>query len=107
MILPRFSNQTIRISIFVLVFFVAAATASAQQDTTPPVLLDYSFSPSAIDTTNSSQDVTFTAHITDDLGGLSQACFSFYSPSQTQSRGACFGWWNRIQGNELDGIYQT
>ena len=91
----------------VLLFFVAPATTSAQQDTTPPVLVSLDYTPKAIDTTRSSQDVTVTVRITDDLSGLFFGCVGFQSPSGRQGHGTCFGDGNRISGDALDGVYQT
>jgi len=91
----------------VLLFLVAPVTTIAQQDTTPPVLLELSFTPTAIDTTNSSQDVTVTARFTDALSGFSDGCVYFSSPSQALNRVGCFGSYNRISGDALDGVYQT
>jgi hypothetical protein len=45
--------------------------ASAVSDTTPPSLVSVTVSPGAIDVSNSSQDITITAVITDDLSGVS------------------------------------
>jgi hypothetical protein len=44
---------------------------AATSDTTPPSLKEFSFTPTTIDTTLSSQTVTVTARVTDDLSGFS------------------------------------
>ena len=54
-----------------VVLTVSITPAASAQDTTPPELLDFGFSPSTVDVTSASQDVTFTLHATDDIAGVS------------------------------------
>jgi serine protease len=81
-------------------------------DTTPPQLQSFSLSQSSVDTSSSSQTITLTAHITDDLSGLAgnsgpPSGVSFVSPSGHQSVSAMFNTSNRSSGTAQDGIYQT
>ena len=72
-------------ALFLLVILlIGPLGASAQQDTTPPVLVEFSFAPNPIDVTESDGALTCTARIKDDLagyddGGIGRAYFR--SPS--------------------------
>ena len=83
--------------------FPNTLSVTSTQDTTPPALQDFSFSPTAIDTTSGEQVVTVTAHATDDLSGVSVIYVSFLSPSGSQIQQGII---SRISGNANDGIYQ-
>lgn len=83
--------------------FPTTLQVTSQQDTTPPVLPAFSFSPAAVDTTTSSATVMGTAQITDDLSGVSGAFARFTSPSGNQG-GQCS--LNLISGTNLNGTYQ-
>jgi hypothetical protein len=52
-------------------------------DTSAPTVTALSFSPNAIDTTNSAASVTVTATLADNLSGFDVAGFLFHSPSGT------------------------
>src|SRR5690242_10143203 len=56
----------------------------AQQDTTPPVLTGFTFTPMAVNTTTGPATVTVTAQVTDDLSGVMRVIPTFISPSQKQ-----------------------
>jgi hypothetical protein len=56
----------------------------------PPNVLSFDFDPKAVDTSASSQEITVTARLTDDLSGFSQGYFRFQSPSKIQDIGAWF-----------------
>jgi len=89
----------------------------SQGDTSPPNLVSFDFDPKTINTATSSQQISFTAHITDDLSGLScreisDSVFmcggghaSFRSPSGQQNAGVRFSPQDRVSGNDLDGVY--
>lgn len=79
----------------------------AQGDTEPPHLADFDFDPKAINTSESDQGITFTARITDDLGGMDSYWFSgvqFKSPSGGQLIEVNLTW-SRESGTPLDGVY--
>jgi len=78
----------------------------SSEDTTPPELVEFSYTPTTIDVSAGSQEVTFTLRITDDISGVSQASWVAYSPSGLQYRGAWVDEWSRISGNEIDGVYE-
>lgn len=86
-------------------------------DIDAPHLVTWSLAPTSVNTENSSQAITFTAHITDDLSGVidfstglsgtaPQALFE--SPSGQQSQTAIFVYPDSlISGTAQDGIYQS
>ncbi len=81
---------------------LTVAAAGQTQDVTPPVLVGFSFSPTSIDVSSGSQNVTVTMHVTDDLSGVSSACAYFFSPSGQQQEATCS--FSRTSGSALDGI---
>lgn len=85
-----------------------AGVAQAQtSDTTPPALIDLSFSPTSIDTTESAQPLTVSLRLADSPAGVQRACVDFRSPSG-QFQGACLlDPDHLIAGDETDGLYQT
>jgi len=73
--------------ICLIVLAIAPTAAVAQvSDTTPPTLVGLNVSPITIDVTSSSQSVTVTANITDDLSGFRHLYVVFLSPSEKQQR---------------------
>src|SRR4051812_22034247 len=84
-----------------------AAAASGESDTTGPALAGFSLSPTTIDTSTSSQNVTVTAHITDAGAGIgmSGAFVSFRGPND-QYASAFLGSSQRISGTANDGVYR-
>ena len=86
----------------------AVQTACAQ-DTEPPNVLSFDFDPKAVDTSASSQEITFTARLTDDLSGVDLSTQArFCSPSGNQF--VDVGFWppgGLISGDDLDGIYES
>src|SRR2546425_715558 len=54
----------------VVAFRPGAAAAQQIDDVTPPTLVDLSFTPTTLDTTSSSQQITFTIQASDDLSGV-------------------------------------
>ncbi|HEX8266289.1 MAG TPA: carboxypeptidase-like regulatory domain-containing protein [Pyrinomonadaceae bacterium] len=75
------------------------------EDTTPPEISDFSFTPSAIHTANVSQDVTITVRVTDAKAGVSASGVSvgFAIPNQDFVYAVSM---NRISGDDKDGIYR-
>ncbi len=60
---------------------LAGAAALSAQDTTPPVLVTYSFSPSTFDVSSADTVLTGAIQATDNSSGLQAAFLAFYSPS--------------------------
>ena len=71
--------------ILAVLAFAGVCPASAQQDTTPPVLVSLDYTPKQIDTTTGPATVTLTAHFTDDLAGVSYGVAYFISPSTSHA----------------------
>ncbi len=80
--------------------------ASTQEDTTPPELVELDFMPKTIDVTSSSQTVTFTARIIDDLSGFRMGSIHLRDPS---GYAPFFGnaSFSRISGDANDGVYEA
>jgi len=58
-----------------------AGPALPAQDTTPPVLVTYSYSPSSVDVSAADTMITGSIQATDNASGLQSAMLAFYSPS--------------------------
>lgn len=82
-------------------------TAYAQQDITPPVLLDVKFEPERIDTGNGPATITVTVHVTDDLSGVEDVGLFFRKPGTTQQAQVEFRPGEIIEGDNLDGIHRA
>jgi hypothetical protein len=78
-------------SVLVVSPVLPAALAQALSDTTPPTLTNFTLSPATIDTSGGSVFVTFTATMTDDLSGPSQACIDILSPLGDRFFNPCSG----------------
>ena len=79
---------------------------SDPDDITVPEVVDFSFTPLAIDTSAGPQQVTFTLHATDDLSSFYSSSFQIRSPSGTQARSGTFWPTHLIAGDEMDGVYK-
>ena len=81
------------------------AQVSAQANTTAIDITEFSFTPSTVDVSNSSQTVTVTIRVTDTERDVSDITVSFRSP-----RGHRFNVdlssQDRISGNARDGVYR-
>ena len=97
------SPNTGRFAAFFCLLLFGASSLFAQQDVTPPVLTEFSFSPTHVDTTSNAATVTFSAQVTDDLSGVSQVYAVFGSPSGAHSTEGYLG---LQSGNTLNGTYQ-
>jgi general secretion pathway protein D len=69
---------------------VPTVCAGQSFDTTPPSLVGFSFSPSAVNVTSGPQNVTVSLHVTDDLSGVLSSdalvYVTFQSPSGNQNQ---------------------
>jgi len=75
-------------------------------DTTAPQILSIDLHQSSVDTTASSQLITLTVHITDDLSGLQRATFRFVPAiGGTQYLDISITEDYRVSGDRRDGIY--
>jgi hypothetical protein len=90
-------------ALFLAALPVMAAIPALAQDTTPPVVTGFTFSPMAVNTTTSPATVTVTEQITDNLSGVATAEADFISPSGNQQ--ANYGL-SLISGTDLNGTWQ-
>lgn len=75
------------LALAVLIAISLPDSAAAQSDTTPPQIMSLTISPTEVDASSSSVDVTVTAVITDDLSGVcsyGDPCGSTVAPSAAQ-----------------------
>lgn len=98
---------------FVLVWLLLIAlgvllvpSAHAVEDVTPPVLVDFSFTPTTVDVTGGPANVTFTLHITDSPSGFQYGYVTLMSPSGNQAISNGFGP-PPLSGTTIDGVYQV
>jgi hypothetical protein len=84
--------------------FPTTLQVTSNQDTQPPVLTGFTFSPMTVNTTNSSAAVTLTAQATDNLSGVQQIDMAFRSPSGAQEVGAGL---QLSSGTDLNGTWTS
>jgi uncharacterized repeat protein (TIGR01451 family) len=85
---------------------VSVAITLPPSDTTPPEVESFDFEPKTINTSESPSNITFAAHLTDDLSGIGPSSFArFLSPSGNQSAKVVFN--NLISGDGTDGTYEN
>lgn len=79
-----------------------SGAAVAQQDTTPPVLLDFDFAPKVVDVSEGPVSVTIVWHVSDDISGVIIKSAQVHSPSgigQKVANGVL------VSGDALNGVY--
>jgi hypothetical protein len=86
--------------------FSATVRVESEEDLEPPALAGISIVPSTIDTSTSSQTVTVTAHITDNLSGFANGSIVFESQTGKQFTGKA-GFLNKLSGTAIDGTYEA
>jgi len=69
----------------------------------PPVLRNFSLGADTVDVSAGPQSVSFTAHVTDDLAGLSYGCMAFVSPSSLHHVSGCVNAGTLLTGDKWDG----
>jgi IPT/TIG domain len=75
------------------------------EDEAPPAVAGLAITPSSVNVASSSQTVTVSAHITDDLSGVASASVQFESPSGKQvTTNVEF---TKVSGTETDGMYEA
>lgn len=79
---------------------------STEEDTIPPELVDFRFTPTTIDVSSSSQTVAFNFEITDNPSGFDFTHFYLRSPSGSQHKEGNVSSSHRISGTAQDGIYE-
>lgn len=100
-------------AIIALALLASAHIALAQEDLTPPALLDVQFEPRVVDTSKGPATITVTVHVTDDLSGVKHTALFFHKPGTTQRAQVefrpgemphrYFGYW--LAGDTLSGWY--
>ncbi len=103
-----------KITILITVAFVFSLFTIRQVDaqgsgwnTTSINVTDFSFTPSTIDSTNGSQTITMTIHVTDTERDFWSGYVLFRSPqTRIQHDFGGFGIQDRISGNGRDGVYR-
>jgi hypothetical protein len=73
-------------------------------DLVPPAMIDFSFTPEALDTTGSAAAISATVHATDDLAGIASIDVMFAAPGGAVEDAGCT---SSIPdtGTNLDGVY--
>jgi hypothetical protein len=95
------SQHFVKIALATLsVFLFCSSTPAQVQDTSPPKLTGFTFSPMAVNTSTSPATITAALQITDDLSGASWGYVELYSPSGHQSSICNF---SLISGTDLNG----
>jgi hypothetical protein len=102
-----FPGKFIALLLNVCAISTVALQEGLASDTSPPELVSFDFTPKTVNVSSSSQTITVTARITDDLSGLRSLELYFYSPSGNQSVYVGFGDSRRISGTANDGVYQS
>ena len=86
--------------------FPSSFQQTGMGDTTPPTLAGFSFTPTTVDTSNGTATITFTAHITDDISGVSNTNDGVTVFADSPSTGAYQATELYLaSGTSLDGIY--
>ena len=95
--------RTLTKTFFLLILAIMATLVALAQDNQPPVLTNFTFSPTAVNTTTSSAAVSVTAQVTDNLSGVAEVETEFLSPlgDQYQRCGMSLS-----SGTNLNGTYQ-
>jgi hypothetical protein len=90
---------------------VSVDRVDAQEDLTPPALLDVRIEPDKIDTSKAPATITVTVHVTDDLSGVEWIVLGFRKPGTTQQIGIDIvpgtTWGVLVEGDALNGKYQN
>lgn len=88
-----------------------APYAAAQEDLTPPVLLDVQFSPEQVDTSKAPATLTVTVHVRDDLSGMRHVALFFRKAGTTQTAQVEFrpseGWSEVVSGDLFNGRHRA
>lgn len=75
-------------------------------DQVAPQIIEFYVDPGSVNISDSSQTITVTARITDDLAGLNLASMTFSSPGSDKNFSVNLDSTKRISGTSLDGIYR-
>ena len=101
----QITQKTLLFALTAILLLSAIAQVSAQGNTTAINITEFSFTPSTIDTTDSSQPITFTIRVTDSERDVTSISMNFRSPLGNQIVYVDLNSSNRISGNARDGVY--
>ena len=109
-----FSRSFFSISTLAARGFVTQLQVINNNEAIPPEISEFSFTPSTIDTTNGSQNVTITLRVTDAASGVSSIGVSFILAEGCDfdgcelydAQGVNISSANRISGDAKDGVYR-
>jgi hypothetical protein len=96
-------HQWFENELMALGFPTELSNTSTVEDVTPPNLVDFSFSPTTIDTSASDATVTVSAHLTDSESGVAVSGVLFQHPGTGQQG---FFYFSLIAGTPNDGTYE-
>ncbi len=101
----RFFNT---VQLAALGFATLIQVISNNQDIIAPEISEFSFTPSAIDTTKGSQDITITFRVIEAISGIRDINVSFSRPEDDDfGYGVSVTSANRISGDARDGVYRA
>jgi Secretion system C-terminal sorting domain len=101
--LPQILNQIILKTVTTFIFGIFLCFALFAQDTQPPVMTSFSFSPSSVNVSSSPANLTFSANITDNSSGVNTVIVAIQLPNGTLLNGTAA----LISGTNLSGVWQT
>src|SRR5262245_27749791 len=103
MVVLRPASSMLLVALMIFYLLPLTIVLAQEVDTTPPQLVDFSFSPTSIDVSASPQTITATFRVTDNLTGTANVQVQFRSPSggQFQSINGLLE-----TGNRQDGIFR-
>ena len=101
---PRKVVSVVLFFVVSLLFLVSIPAFSQQADVTPLQLVDFDFTPKAIDARYGPQDVEITVHTRDDLTGVDWVDAGFRSPSGEHGSGDSNA--ELVSGIPNDGIWR-
>jgi hypothetical protein len=79
----QLKNITVTISIFFTILLINfPIDLYAQEDTTPPELVEFNFTPKSIDVSTDPAEVKATIRVTDDLSGVSSVGGDIYQSNR-------------------------
>jgi IPT/TIG domain len=85
--------------------FEHTVSVTSTEDNEAPQIVGLVLNPSTVNTTGSSQTVTITAHITDNLSGMQSGFIVFRSPSGRHATEVAS--FSKVSGEETDGMWEA
>ncbi len=85
----------------------AAQGIDSTEDVTPPALVSVEMDRTTVDVTDEAQRIDVTLRATDDLSGVQRVRLYYRHRTRGTAINASAGSYNRVSGDELDGVYET